>query len=150
MVATFILDSERERGYALAAVMKARLGQQVRISKPTRTKDQNARLHAVLTDIADQLAWPPPPRNDGKFHDVEWWKRRCTLGWLKDNKEIAEIVTGLEDDGEFAILLPHTGDLPVDQFASLVIWTESLGAKNGVVFKEPKGGPEPPPREDDR
>lgn len=143
MVQTYILKSERDRGFALAAVMKARLGQQVRISKPTRTDTQNAAIHACLTDIAAQLLWPPPPRNDGEFHDVTWWKRRCTLGWLIETKQEKEIVESLDGD-DFAFLLPHTSDLTTEQCAALREWIYMFGATNGVVFKEPKRGPEPP------
>ncbi len=147
MAQTYILRTERDRGFAVAAVMKAKTGLQVKISRPTRTSDQNALLHAVLTDVAEQVLWPQLPRNDGEIHDVEWWKRRCTLGWLKDHKDIAEIVPGLDDDGTFAILLPHTSDLDTEQCASLTEWVYAFGAENGVVFKEPKRGPEPPPPE---
>lgn len=139
---TWIIRSERDRGFALAAVMKAKEGRQVKIGRPTRTSDQNALLHAALTDISEQLSWP---KDTGELHDVEWWKRRMTLGWLKDNKEMAEIVPGLENDGTFAILLPHTSDLDVPTFASLVEWTFSFGATNGVTFKEKiPDAPEPP------
>ena len=141
---TFVLRDERDRRLALRAVQLAPIGMQIRISKPNRTQVQNAALHAVLSDVADQLHWPPPPANDGVLHDLEWWKRRCTLGWLIETKQEREIITALEDD-EFAILLPHTSDLKVDQCAALREWTYAFGAKNGVVFKEPKRQPEPPP-----
>ena len=148
MRATFILDSERERGFALAAVMKARRGMQVRISKPNRNDGQNARLHALLTDIADQQPWP---KDSDEFHDGTWWKRRTTLGWLLEEKanQRAEVITSLHGD-EFGLLIPHTSDLNVEQCAALCEWATMFGATNGVVFKEPKRGPEPPPREDDR
>lgn len=149
VVQTYILKTERDRGFAVAAVMKAKIGLQVRISKPARTSEQNALLHAVLTDVAEQLIWPQSPRNDGEIHDVEWWKRRGTLGWLKDNKEIAEIVTGLDDDGTFALLLPHTSDLTTEQCASLTEWIYAFGSEHGVVFKEPKRDEPPPPESGD-
>lgn len=149
-VQTFVLHTDRDRVFALKAVGRAPFGRQVRISRPTRTPKQNQLLHAVLTDVADQLAWPPPPRNDGEFHDIEWWKRRCTLGWLRENKHNAELVIDLEEDDQFGILLPHTSDLNTEQCASLAEWVYRLGAENGVVFKEPKKEEEPPPREDDR
>ena len=141
---TWIIRGDRDREFAKRAVDKAPLGRQVKIGKATRTSEQNALLHAAITDIAEQLIWPQPPRNDGEIHDVEWWKRRCTLGWLKDNKEMAEIVTGLDDDGTFAILLPHTSDLSIPQCASLVEWVFAFGAENGVAFKEKPKGEEPP------
>jgi len=145
-VQTYIIREERDRRFALVAVQRAPIGMQVRISKPTRSDTQNAAIHACLTDIAEQLAWPPPPRNDGEFHDLVWWKRRCTLGWLIETKQEREMVTALEGD-EFAFLLPHTSDLNTEQCAALREWIYMFGATNGVVFKEPKRGPEPPPPE---
>lgn len=151
---TFILDSKRDRGFAVAAVMKAADGLQVRISKPTRTNEQNGRLHSLVGDLVAQLAWP---KDSGEMHDMDWWKRRMTLGWLLDLKQARwrpEVVTPLEqhDDApeQFAILLPHTSDLDVEQCASLNVWIEMFGSTNGVVFKEPKRAPEPPPEAYDR
>lgn len=140
MVQTYVIREERDRLLALKAVQRARLGQQVRISKPDRSAEQNRLLHGRLNDLADQLAWPP---DTGEIHDMEFWKRRCTLQWLIDSKESPEVITALEGD-EFGLLIPHTSDLTTEQFASLCTWVEAFGAQHGVVFKEP-GGPEPPP-----
>lgn len=153
MPATFVLISERVRGFAVAAVMKAKAGMQVRISQPDRTLEQNARIHAMLTDISDQIGWP---LDTGEIHDLEWWKRRTTFQWLVDSNESPEIITPLEimegDAPSFAILLPHTSHLSVPQCAAYIEWLFSFGTKNGVVFKEPEpksdGSPEPPPPED--
>ncbi len=142
--ATFLLDSPRNRQLAVRFVMNAPDGLQVKIGKPGRGDIQNRAIHAALTDIADQLPWPPPPVNDGEFHDVEWWKRRCTLGWLIETKQEREIIYALEGD-DFAVLLPHTSDLDVSQCAALREWILMFGATNGVMFKEPKRQPEPPP-----
>lgn len=144
---TYILLQERDRRFALVAVQRAKIGMQVRISRPTRTSDQNALLHAQLTDVAAQMVWPPPPfANNGEAHDLEWWKRRCTLQWLIDLKQEVEVVTGLEGE-EFGLLVPHTSDLTTEQCSSLSEWIWSYGAQHGVVFKEPKREPEPPPPE---
>lgn len=150
-IGTWIILNERDRGFALAAVMKVKLGLQVKISRPTRTNEQNRLLHALLGDLADQLPWP---KDIGELHDVEWWKRRCTLGWLidlrKENKAFdPEIVTDLDGEGEFGILLPHTSDLDIPQTASLIEWVFSFGALNGVVFKEKPKGDDAPPGEDE-
>lgn len=148
-VQTYIIREERDRRFALVAVQRANIGMQIRISKPTRSDTQNAAIHACLTDIAAQLAWPPPPRNDGEFHDLTWWKRRLTLGWLIETKQEKEIIQSLDEE-EFAFLLPHTSDLNTEQCAALREWIYAFGATNGVKFKEPKRDPDPPPREDDR
>jgi len=144
---TIIIKEDRDRRFALDAVRRARFGMQVKISKPKRTPEQNTLLHACITDISKQVVWPRPPRNDGELQSVEWWKRRCTLAWLKENKDNAEIVEGLEEDGTFGILLPHTSDLDIPQCASMIEWVFAFGAQNGVVFteKKPDIGPEPPP-----
>lgn len=140
---TYWLRSERDRSFAIAAVSAAKLndGWQVQV-KRMRTPEQNARLHAMLTDVADQLPWP---LDTGEPHDVEWWKRRSTLSWLYDlwmqgKGERPEVMTTLGGE-EFGILIPHTSDLDTEQCASLIEWVTAFGATNGVVFKDPKDGP---------
>lgn len=150
-VQTYILREERDRAFALGAVAKARLGMQVKISKPTRTNEQNKLLHSCLTDIAKQLAWPPPPANSGELRDLEFWKRACTLSWLQEINAHPEIIMSL-DGTQFGILVPHTSDLDTEECSSLCDWIFAFGAHNGVVFteKKPDIGPDPPPRESDR
>lgn len=130
--ATYVLREPRDRAFAIRAVQLAALGMQVRISKATRTHEQNAHYHAILTDLVDQLPWP---KDTGELHDLEWWKRRTTLGWLREKRREVEIVTALDGE-EFGILLPHTSDLNVEQFGELIEFTYMLGAQNGVVFRE--------------
>lgn len=137
---TFILNTPTDRYWAIRAVERAKDGVQVRISKPDRTREQNAALHACLADIAAQLPWP---KDAGEFHDLTWWKRRMTLTWLKETRQEVEIITDLEGE-EFGLLLPHTSDLRVDQHASLREFVLAFGATNGVQFKELAHKPEPP------
>lgn len=140
-VATYILKEPRDRAFAIAAVQRAELGMQVKISKATRTVDQNRHYFGLLGQIAKQLHWPP---DSNELHDIEWWSRRMTLGWLIDKKRSVEIITSLHGD-EFGLLLPHTSSIPSDQFAELIEFTSHFGVENGVIFKE---RPEPPPRDD--
>lgn len=152
---TWILESERDRRFALRGVQIAPLGRQVKISRPTRTLEQNKLLHGLISDVAKQLPHPLPPRNDGEFHGLNWWKPRCTLSWLielKDEKKAqlgltgdAEVVTALEDGDEIGLLLPHTSDLTTEQCASLCEWILGFGGRHGVVWTEKQ--PEPPPIE---
>jgi hypothetical protein len=141
---TYWLRVERDRDLALSAIYKAKLndGWQVQLRK-LRTLEQNARLHAMLTDVAGQLLWPQPPRNDGELHDVEWWKRRTELGWLIDINEKPEVIESL-DGSTFALLLPHTSDLDTEQMASYIEWLTAFGTMNGVVFTDPNEGPPVP------
>lgn len=139
--ATFVLLEERDRQMAIRFVERCPLKMQVKISKPTRTNDQNSRLHALLTDIAEQLPWPSA---SGELHDIEFWKRACTLTWLHETNEHPEIITTL-DGNHIGLFVPRTSELDVEKAASLNVWIEAFGSTEGVVFKEPKRQPEPPP-----
>ncbi len=141
---TYILKDPRDRAFAIRAITLAKDGMQVRISKPDRNNDQNRLYHGLLGAIVDQLPWP---KDTGELHDLEWWKRRTTLGWLLEKRREVEIITALDGE-EFGILLPHTSHLSTEQYAELVEWTTMFGATNGVKFKE--RAPEPPPPENDR
>lgn len=147
MPATFPLLTERERDLAIRLIQRTPLDgkSEVVIRRATRNKKQNALLHAALTDIAEQLIWPPPPANSGALHDLDFWKRACTLSWLIEERQHSEVITplfGSEDEPmPFGILIPHTSDLNADQMASLVEWVFSFGAQQAVAFKEPKDKP---------
>ena len=97
-----------------------------------RTVKQNKLLHAALTDVSEQLAWP---EDTGELHDVTWWKRRITLQWLIETGEQPDLVESL-DGLQFALLLPHTSDLTTKQCAALNEWLFIFGAKHGVVFRK--------------
>jgi hypothetical protein len=141
MRATFILVDEHVRTFALKAVRMAKLGLQVKIGKPDRNEDQNRLLHALLSDISDQLAWPP---DTGELHTLDWYKRSLTLQWLIETKQEYEVITALEGQ-EFGILLPHTSDLSTEQCASLCEFIMAFGTLNKVKWSERKRAPEPPP-----
>jgi len=96
----------------------------------SRTIKQNRLLHAALSDIADQLPWPP---ETGELHDVIWWKRRATLQWLKETGETPDLVESL-DGLQFALLLPHTSDLTTKQAAAFNEWLFIFGDLHGVTF----------------
>lgn len=110
-----------------------------RPARPARSHLQNKYLHALLNDLADQLPWP---KETGELHALEWWKRRCTLQWMIEEKMPFEIITPLYDHGEqeFGLLLPHTSDLNTKQCAELADWIIAFGATHGVAFKEPAPG----------
>jgi hypothetical protein len=130
MVATAqVLDYGSERG-GPRAVGGSRAGN----ARPpqSRTLKQNRLLHAALSDIADQLPWPT---ETGELHDVIWWKRRCTLQWLKETGETPDLVESL-DGLQFALLLPHTSDLTTKQFAALNEWLFIFGHQHGVTFRK--------------
>lgn len=105
-----------------------------RPTKRTRSYLQNRFIHSCLNQIADQLAWP---KDTGELHDLEWWKRRCTLQWLIDNDQPVQVITALDGSERFGLLLPHTSDLTTAECADLSEWILAFGAEHGVTFREP-------------
>lgn len=127
---TFRLVHKIARDRALAAVHLAPEGSIVTVGPPTRNLEQNARLHAVLSDIADQVVW------HGQRLSLDVWKRLCTAAWLREIGESPEMVPALDGKG-FDVLFEKTSRLSVRQMSSLIEWVQMFGAQNGVTFHEP-------------
>lgn len=98
--------------------------------KPTRTLDQNAKLWAMLGDIADQVQW----QIDGKLEYLksEEWKDILTAGLRKHQRVAAGI------DGGFVILGEHTSSMTVGQMSELIELMYAFGAEHGVEWSEPE------------
>lgn len=118
-----LIDKER-RGNALRAVSAAPEGYVVTIAEPTRNLDQNARLWAMLDDIAK--AEPM-----GRKHTPEEWKAIfCqAAGW-----EMA-FLPGLS--GGFFPVGFRTSKMTVRQMADLITWVQAWADEQGVQFSEP-------------
>lgn len=134
MKKVFILAHDQARRNALEAVREAREGMAVTISDPTRNSDQNALLHACLTDIAKQVDWC------GKRLSVDVWKRLCTAAWLREEGESPEMIPALDGKG-FDVIFERTSKLSVKQCASLTTWVQAFGAEKGVQWSEKASHP---------
>jgi hypothetical protein len=113
-----------QRANACAKVMAAPDGYVVRITEPTRSLDQNAKLHAMLDDIV----------------------RQKPMGWKKDRETWKAIMlrslgyeVRFEHDvyGNIFPLGLKTSGLKVKQMAELIEFIYSFGAEQGVVWSEP-------------
>lgn len=129
--AVFRIVHERARELARAKVMGAEHGSIVTVGPPTRNLEQNALLHAALTDIAEQVEW------HGQRFDLETWKRLCTAAWLRERGGNPQMVPALDGHG-FDIIYQPTSKLSKGEFSELCEWVFSFGAQNGVTFKDPK------------
>ncbi|MGN6312877.1 MAG: recombination protein NinB [Rhodanobacteraceae bacterium] len=98
--------------------------------KPKRTLDQNAKMWAMLTDIADQVKWFV----DGKLEylEPEEWKDILTAG-LKKHQRVA---AGIE--GGFVILGEHTSSMTIGQMSELIELAIAFGTERGVVWTDPE------------
>jgi hypothetical protein len=98
-------------------------------AKPeNRSLDQNALLHAALTDIANQVVW------HGQKLSMEVWKRLCVASWLRENNENPMLIPALDGHG-VDIIFEKTSKLSTKQCASLVEWCFAFGAEHGVNFR---------------
>lgn len=127
---TFRLAHAQARWRARAAVIGAEEGSIVTIGPPTRNLEQNALLHAALTDIAAQVTW------HGQRFDTETWKRLCTAAWLRERGGNPQMVPALDGHG-FDIVYQPTSKLSKGEFSELCEWIFKFGAENGVTFREP-------------
>lgn len=125
---TVILSGLVRRAQAHKLIDAAPAGSVVTISKPKRTLPQNARLHAMITDVARQVEWA------GAKRSVEAWKDIFTAALRSANHGL-DVVPGL--NGGFVLLGMHTSDMRVGEMAELMTLIEAWGAENGVVFTDP-------------
>lgn len=64
---TFILRSDASRDFACSVILRAPAGSVVEVSPPRRTLDQNAKLHAMITDVMKA-------KPEGRSYPLPVWK----------------------------------------------------------------------------
>lgn len=94
-----------------------------------RSLDQNAMLHAALSDIARQVEW------HGQRFSVDVWKRLCTAAWLREEKQSPIMVPSLDGAG-VDVIYERTSRLTKSQCSRLLEWVLAFGSEQGVVWSE--------------
>lgn len=97
----------------------------------TRSDEQNAKLHAMLGDIAKQKTF------NGKKLSIEQWKMIFVSGHRIATGGQAEMAIGLE--GEVINLRESTAQMSVKRMASLIEYITAWGAENDVKFTDRRG-----------
>jgi hypothetical protein len=133
MKKTVIIDNElalrtQLMNMSLAATGMLRAGKLVAltIAERTRSLEQNAKMWAMLTDIADQVVW------HGLKLSPDDWKDMLTASLKK-----ARSVPNIEGNG-FVILGLHTSAMTVSEMSDLISLMEAFGAEKGVRFSAPE------------
>lgn len=105
----------------------------VEFRKKTRSNEQNAKLHAMLGEVADQVVWY------GTKLLVEDWKNMFTASMRK-----AQVVPGI-DPGTVVPLGIHTSTMTVDEMSNMIELIYAFGSdpEHPVVFKEPQDNSNP-------
>lgn len=126
----FILAHETARRRCQEYAWDAPDGTKAVFSEQTRTLDQNAKFHALVSDIAKSgIEWM------GKKRDTAAWKVLLVSGHAVATKEGSEIVPGLE--GEFVNLRESTALMSKKRGASLIEYTLAFCAMNEILLTEP-------------
>jgi hypothetical protein len=87
----------------------------------TRNGEQNALLHATLTEIAKTREWA------GRKRDVETWKRLLVAAWLRARGESVEVLPALDGHG-VDVVFRRTSGLTKGECAELIDFIEAWRA----------------------
>ena len=98
----------------------------VEVRQLKRSDAQNAKLHAMLKDIAKQKTF------NGQKLNIDQWKMIFVSGHRIATGGTAEMAIGLE--GEVINLRESTARMGVRRLASLIEYIQAWAAGNGVEF----------------
>lgn len=121
--AVLILGQVCVNARAISWVTKAPAGTRLEFKAPKRTLPQNARMWAMLTDIAGQVEW------HGLKLSADDWK----LIFLDGLKSELRLVPNINGTG-FVNLGRSSSDLTVAEMGDLMTLMEAFGANRGVLF----------------
>jgi hypothetical protein len=121
---TFCLVNHNVRLRACEAIMKAPDDYRVEIKPRTRSLDQNARLWAMLTDVANA-------KPEGRHWTPETWKA-AFMHLLGHQVRFCE---GLDGSGPFPLGF-RSSNLTVRQMSDLMECISEYGARHGVEWTD--------------
>lgn len=121
--ASITIRNSKDRSRAAVWVARAPFGTRIDFKAGRRSLDQNAKMWAMLSDIASQLTW------DGKRLSTGDWK----LLFLDALKREVRAVPNLDGNG-FVSLGRSSSDLSKQEMGDLLDIISEFGARHGVVF----------------
>lgn len=125
--AVVILGLQSERKRASDWCLKAPAGTIVEFKESKRTSDQNARMWAMLTEVARQVPW----------HGVRLTAEDYKLLFMDALNQEMRLVPNLNNNG-FTNLGRSSSKLTKAEFGDLMTLIEEFGARHGVKFHEPE------------
>ncbi len=123
--AVVILTSRHEREKASRWCLSAPSGTRVEFKEAKRSIPQNARMWAMLTDVAQQVQW------HGQRLSADDWKLIFLAGL---NREM-RLVPNITGNG-FVNLSRSSSDLSKSEMGDLMELIAAFGAQHGVTFHE--------------
>lgn len=128
-MARFILAHQQARQRAMRAVAEAPAGYVVSVVEPTRSGDQNAALHARLTEIAERCEWV------GKKWPVEVWKRLLTAAWCRATGQAVTMLPALDGQG-VDIVFRRTSSLTKRECSDLMEFVQAWCAEQPAMQEQ--------------
>ena len=129
MTKRFFLKSDLIRANCADWVLRtATEGDVVSIARPTRSLVQNAKIHAIFSDVAKQKEFA------GKKRTAEQWKVLMISAHSTATKSGSEIVPGLE--GEFVNIRESSASMSIARLNSLLEYMLCWCAQNDVKLTE--------------
>jgi len=125
--AVVILHREADRDRVISWTRKAPWGTRITFAEAKRSTEQNARMWAMLTEVARQVKW------HGQRLSADDWK----LVFLAALKSELRMVPNLDGTG-FVQLGRSSSDLSVAEMGDLMDLIAAFGAREGVTFAEPE------------
>lgn len=121
--AVLVLASPAIRDKAVSWIRQAPPETRIEFKAPKRTLPQNSRMWAMLTDVAEQVAW----------HGIKLTPDDWKLLFLDALKTEMRLVPNLNGNG-FTNLGRSSSDLSKEEFGDLMTLIEMFGAERGVTF----------------
>ena len=97
------------------------------VKPQNRSSPQNARLHAMLSELALNVDWC------GKKLPAEVWKRLCMAAWMREERQSPKLVPALDGNG-VDIIYERTSRLTKDECGRLMEWITAFAAERGVLL----------------
>lgn len=121
----FVLAHPLARQRAIDCIREAEHGCRVTVAPPSRTLPQNARLHAICSDLARSgLEWA------GSRRTADQWKVLLVSGHAIATGGGADLAIGLE--GELVNLRESTAEMSRARGSSLIDYAQAFCAERGV------------------
>jgi len=132
----FRLAHDLARKSCAQYVMSAPEGWDVTFSEPRRSNDQNAKMHAMIGDIADQSEFM------GKKMDADDWKRLLIDAFAKVMRDAGtplhhdgRVVPSLDGQRVVQLGIQSSGFYKAEA-SQFIEFLFAYGAENGIVWKE--------------
>jgi len=94
-----------------------------------RSSEHNARLHAMLGWLAENVPWA------GELRTTDHWKRLSVASWERAKGEAVEYLPALDSKG-IDIVFSRTSEMSGKQVADLIEWLHCWAAEMGHDLPE--------------